>query len=69
MSFNHIIVEDYPFIFDISSCVFYNDLDYGNYDRRGRDLQVPFKSGTGEMAETKGIGTDTVTNSAVIRIR
>ena len=52
MSFHHIIVEDYPFIFNISSCVFYNDLDYGNYDRRGRDPQASFKSGTGKMAGT-----------------
>ena len=43
MSFNHINVEDYSFIFNISSCVFYNDLDFGNYDRRGRDLQTPSK--------------------------
>ena len=33
MSSNHIIVEDYSFIFNISSCVFYNDLDFGNYAR------------------------------------
>ena len=56
MSCNHIIVEDYPFIFDISSCVFYNDLDNGNYDRRGRDLQVPFKSGQGEWQGQRALG-------------
>ena len=48
MSFNHIIVEDYSFIFNISSCVFYNDLDFGNCDRRGRDLQTPSKAGQGK---------------------
>ena len=40
--------------FDISSCVFYNDLDYGNYDRRGRDLQAPLQKRDRENGRDKG---------------